>query len=232
MKTVAIIPARGGSKGIPGKNLVDINGTSLIGHTVKQAVQAKGVDHVVVTSDSEEILDESSKHGAHSILRPSELATDTATTESALEHCLYAFEKKNSTRYDTVVFLSPTQPYRKIQWIEHCVEILACDQHVHSAFTVYLTHKNYWREEQHRGMELPTGGDYLNKYRKLWWTTYTNRQQREPLFEENTGVACATRAAIIRDGERIGANCRIIEIDRFNLDIHTEDDLKIARALL
>ena len=220
MRTIAIIPARGGSKGIPGKNLVDINGTSLIGYTIEQAVQAENVDHVAVTSDSQEILDESLRHGAYPILRPPELATDIATTESALQHCLENFEAEYSREYDTVVFLSPTQPYREIRWIEECVDALADDSELDSAFTVYNTHKNYWRKSPH------------NEYRKLWWMEYTNRQQREPIFEENTGVACATRASIIKDGKRIGKNCHMIEIDRFNLDIHTEDDLKIARALL
>lgn len=215
MKTVAIIPARGGSKGLPGKNLADINGRPLIQYTIDQAMEAHNVDYVIVTSDSQEILDVSLKCGAHTIERPPNLATDTATTEVALQHGLNAFEMTVAKNIDCVVFLSCTQPYREVSWIDQCVTALKEDPDLDSAFTVYPTHKNYWRGRK-----------------KLWWWEYTNRQVREPLFEENTGVACATRASIIRRGQRIGKNCRLLAVDKFNLDIHTEDDLKIAQALL
>ena len=220
MKTVAIIPARGGSKGLPGKNLADVNGRPLIQYTIEQAIKAVNVDYVVVTSDSQEILDVSLKCGAHTIARPPNLATDTATTEVALQHGLNAFEMTVAKGIDCVVFLSCTQPYREVSWIEDCVSALTDDAELDSAFIAYHSHKNYWRK-------LTSG-----QHQKVWWKQYTNRQQREPILEENTGVACATRASIIREGKRIGSNCHIIEVDRFNLDIHQEEDLALARRLL
>ena len=139
MKTLAIIPARGGSKGLPGKNLIDINGKPLIGYTVEQAIQATSVDCTAVTSDDKEILDVALKHGAHPIDRPPNLATDTATTEVALQHCIRAIEMVMSLKFDIVVFFSCTQPYRKVEWIDQCVTALKEDPDLDSAFTVYPT---------------------------------------------------------------------------------------------
>ena len=220
MKTVAIIPARGGSKGVPRKNLAYVNGKPLIAYTIEHAIQAEGVDAVVVTSDDAEILDVSVECGALSIKRPPNLATDTATTEAVLQHCINALEMASDTKYDAVVYLSCTQPYRKVEWISQCVDALRSDLELDSAFVAYQTHKNYWHNHPKQ------------KHQKIWWQAYSSRQERELLLEENTGAASATRARIIKSGKRIGSNCKIIEVDRFNLDIHTEDDLAVARALL
>jgi|10_taG_2_1085330.scaffolds.fasta_scaffold01482_8 N-acylneuraminate cytidylyltransferase len=220
MKTLAIIPARGGSKGVPRKNLAYVSGKPLIAYTIEHALQAEGVDVVAVTSDDTEILDVSVECGAVAVNRPLNLATDEATTEAVLQHCINVLEISSGAIYDVVVYLSCTQPYRKVEWINQCVDALIADPELDSAFVAYQTHKNYWYNPAKQ------------RHQKIWWKEYGSRQQREPLLEENTGAASATRARIIKNGKRIGSNCKIIEVDRFNLDIHTEDDLTVARALL
>ena len=83
MTCIAIIPARGGSKGIPNKNLAEVNGQSLVSRAIESALQSGVVDFVVVSSDNQTILDEATKAGAVPINRPAELASDSAAIEEA-----------------------------------------------------------------------------------------------------------------------------------------------------
>lgn len=211
-KTVCIIPARGGSKGVPGKNLKTINGNTLLSYTINQAKQSC-VDDVYVTTDDDDIKAEASRCGVQYINRPNSLATDVATTEVALSHALNIIDP-TAGKYSVVVFLSCTQPYRKISWINTCVDKVKSDGY-DSAFVGYNTHKNYWVNNE-----------------KLWWKDYTSRQQREPVVQENTGAACATDANIIRNGKRIGDHVYIHQVDEFNLDIHDPVDFLIAEAIM
>lgn len=211
-KSVCIIPARGGSKGILKKNLIKINGNSLLSYTVNQAKKSD-VDDVIVTSDDPDIEREAWRLDVSTIRRPDDISTDTATTESALTHALNTIDPTGDI-YDVVVFMSCTQPYRKISWINTCLSKVKSGD-VDSAFVGYNTHKNYW-----------IGLD------KLWWEDYSSRQERQPVIQENTGAICATRAEIIREGKRIGRKVYIHQVDEFNLDIHTELDIAIAEAIM
>jgi N-acylneuraminate cytidylyltransferase len=88
MTCIAIIPARGGSKGIPNKNLAEVNGQSLVSRAIESALQSGVVDFVVVSSDNQTILDEATKAGAGAINRPADLASDSAAIEDAITHVL------------------------------------------------------------------------------------------------------------------------------------------------
>src|SRR4051812_30272931 len=110
MKTVCIIPARGGSKGIPRKNLIDFCGKPLISWSIAQARNSKFISDVFVTTDIREIAQQSETFGAKIIQRPDELATDTASSEAALIHAVDEIEKKG--KIDLVVFLQATSPIR------------------------------------------------------------------------------------------------------------------------
>ena len=107
-KITAFIPARGGSKGIPEKNIKEFSGKPLIVHSIEYALNCDQIDEVVVSTDDENIARISQKAGAKIVKRPSELATDTATTESAIHHYL----NKLSKTPDIVVLLQATSPLR------------------------------------------------------------------------------------------------------------------------
>jgi CMP-N,N'-diacetyllegionaminic acid synthase len=112
MTLLAIIPARGGSKGVPGKNLRSIAGKPLIAWSIEQALAAKSVSEVVVTTDSEDIAEVARQFGASvPFLRPAELATDSAPTEPTMLHALLEMEKGRG-RFDQVLLLQPTSPLR------------------------------------------------------------------------------------------------------------------------
>src|SRR3989339_503263 len=119
MKTVSIIPARGGSKGIPRKNLMDFSGRPLLYWSVRQSVDSTLVDATYVTSDSDEILDQAQSWGALPIRRPDELSSDTSSSESALLHAL----DEIGDDVDTTVFLQATSPLRKPDDINNAIKM-------------------------------------------------------------------------------------------------------------
>ena len=116
---LAIIPARGGSKRLPRKNLLDLCGRPLIAWTIEAGRESEYVDKVVVTSDDNEILEISEKFGANTIKRPNELASDTATTFDAIKHVI-----ENTEKYDYIVLLQPTSPLRNSKHIDEAIELL------------------------------------------------------------------------------------------------------------
>ena len=116
---LAIIPARGGSKRLPRKNLLDLCGKPLIAHSIEAAQKSKYMSKVVVSSDDEEILNIAKEYKADFIKRPDELASDTATTFDALKHTL-----ENVGKYDYVVLLQPTSPLRSEKHINEAIELL------------------------------------------------------------------------------------------------------------
>ncbi len=125
MNIVAIIPARGGSKGIPRKNLVDIDGKPLIGYSIEHALKSKLINRVIVSTEDEEIAKISKEYGAEiPVMRPYELAEDHVLDLPVYEHMLKYLEESEGYKADIVVHLRPTTPYRKHKWIDQAIEML------------------------------------------------------------------------------------------------------------
>lgn len=124
MKNLAVIPARGGSKGIPGKNIKPLLGRPLIAYSIFRALKSAEIRDVVVSSDSDEILKIAQIYGAQTIKRPEELATDTALSVDVVIHAVKEMEKKNNLVYDNVVMLQPTAPLREAGDIDKALRML------------------------------------------------------------------------------------------------------------
>lgn len=112
---LGLIPARGGSKGVPNKNIRMIYGKPLIVWTIERALQSRLIDEVIVSTDSEEIAAVARKNGAQVMMRPAELATDTASTQDVM---CYTLQKKPA---DILVLLQPTSPCRSEGLIDECI---------------------------------------------------------------------------------------------------------------
>lgn len=129
-KVLAIIPARGGSKGLPDKNIKVLCGKPLIAWTILKAKLSKYVDTIMVTTDSEDIAQISKDYGADiPFIRPKELATDSSPSHDAIVHTLYFYENKGIV-YDYIVLLEPTSPLREDDDIDNMLEKLSknyCD---------------------------------------------------------------------------------------------------------
>ncbi len=107
-KILAIIPARGGSKGLPRKNIIDLAGKPLIAWTIESSLKSKYITKTVVSSDDDEILSISKKYGADTLIRPKEFGMDTSSSEDVILHTLESLEDN----YDYIVLLQPTSPLR------------------------------------------------------------------------------------------------------------------------
>lgn len=126
MKVLAVIPARGGSKGVPHKNILDINGMPLIGYSIEVGLAAKEkgyVDEVIVSTDDEEIANISRNMGGNvPFLRPDYLSNDTAKSVDVMIHA-YEFYVNQGIEYDTILLLQPTTPLRSVEDIKSALEI-------------------------------------------------------------------------------------------------------------
>lgn len=123
MKALYLIPARGGSKGVPGKNIRDLGGKPLIAHTIDHALEVADKKDVVVTTDSDKIRSVAMEAGANApFLRPSELATDTAGSREVMLHAVDYFGKEGKD-YDTIVLLQPTSPLRDPEDIRRAIQL-------------------------------------------------------------------------------------------------------------
>ena len=122
-KILGIIPARGGSKGIPHKNIIDLCGKPLISYTIEAGLDSKYIDYLIVSTDSQKIAETSEKAGAEvPFMRPAELASDTAKTVDAVVHAIKTLKEKGQ-EFDTLVLLQPTQPLRTADDIDRSIEI-------------------------------------------------------------------------------------------------------------
>ena len=225
MKTICIIPARGGSKGLKDKNILPLGGQPLIAWPVKAAIQSGVVDNIFVSTDSTEIAECALRAGAEiPFLREPEYAQDLSTTEDTLQDALVRYERHIGFEFDICVFLTATDIFRSPTWISEAVGRLLTDEALESAFSVHKTTKNYWHQDE------------FGKWNRLlpWMGEYSSRQVRSAIYREDTGLACASRSWLWRSGRRIGDNNHMIVNDDFEscIDIHTEFDLYMAEAAI
>lgn len=196
---LAIIPARGGSKGLPRKNVRPVAGKPLIAYSIEAARRSPLVTRVIVSTDDPEIAEAARQAGADvPFMRPAELAVDTAPTEPVLQHALAHVEQVEGQRVDIVLFLQPTDIFRAGGVMDKVIRRLIDDPTLDTCFAAFPTHKNYWRKQDGRWVKLAAD------------ISYGPRQKREHLYREDTGIACASRAHVIRSGRRIGDTVDIV----------------------
>ena len=218
---IAIIPARGGSKGIPRKNLRLLAGKPLIVHTIEQALAAESVTRVVVSTDDDEIAAVSQTAGAEVVRRPSELSGDTASSESALLHVLTHLKNEEDYQPDLVVFLQCTSPIRRAHDIYQAIKKLQTEQ-ADSLLSVVPIISWLWRETE--GQIHSLNFDYRNRLR---------RQDRPREFNENGSIYIFKPWVLKQLNNRLGGQIAYYEMDMpSNIDIETDDDLIMAEMML
>ena len=184
MKTLGLIPARGGSKGVPRKNIRTICGKPLIAWTIERAREAKRLDEVLVSTDDEEIADVARQYGSGVLMRPPELATDTASTQDVMVHAL------QHVSADTIVLLQPTSPYRSEGLIDRCIEAFEAGGYDSLATGFMCDYKEYGKNtlprQQIEGFFYDDGNVYViraanilagDRYGKKIGRYFTNRYE-------------------------------------------------------
>ena len=212
MDVLALIPARGGSKGIPRKNLVPVGGRPLLEWTVDAARGASEISRVAVSTDDDEIA---AAAGVEVLRRPAELAADDTPMVDVVRHAVAELAP------DVVVLLQPTSPLRRHEHVDACVRLLLESGADSVVSVVEVPHR--FRPESL--MDVVDG-------RVVSRGAVTTRQQKPLVYARNGPAVLALRTERIGD-DLYGGDCRPYVMDeRDSLDVDTPFDLELADALL
>ncbi len=226
MNTVGIIPARGGSKSIPRKNLRILNGKPLIAWAIEAAKKSK-LSRVIVTTDDEEIARTARQYGAETpFLRPAELAEDTTAIEPVLQHAYTWLREKEGYVVNALALLMPTNPLRRPEHINEAIDIFASKQ-VDCVISVHeaIANRNpYWiLKRNDRGEIVLSTGEPLMKIKD-------RRQELPPHFVRNDIVFVFKPANLFEEKPNLyGKKVELYEMDEwFDVDINTENDWQLC----
>lgn len=217
---VAIIPARGGSKGVPKKNIKELDGLPLIAYSIRHALESKLVDRVIVSTDCIEIKAISEKYGAEVVIRPENISGDLATTEQALIHTVKELNKKGEEP-ELVVLLQCTSPIRDKNDIDNCIE-LVLNKGFDSALSVVCNHKFIWRTDQN-GSAKPL--NYDPNDRKM--------RQQITEYQENGSIYVMKTDELMKNHCRLNGKIGVHVMDeKTSYEIDTFIDFTIIEQLL
>lgn len=218
MQTIAVIPARGGSKGIPRKNIREVAGKPLIGWVIEACLRANSVDRTIISTDHEGIARVARDFGAEvPFMRPEELAGDLVTLDPVIYHAVSATEFESGRPVDVVLTVQPTCPLLRPDTIDRAVATLISGGYDSVIMLKEIRHL-YWRR---------IDGSFEPLFEKR-----ANRQELEPLYPE-TGAVFASRRSIMTPENRLGTNIgHVIGSEEEAIDIDTEIDLRLAELVI
>lgn len=216
MKILAIIPARGGSKGIPRKNIRLMHGKPLIAYAIKNAIQSQWITDIVVSTDDEEIADIAFKYGSLAIIRPDELGKDDVTLDPVIYHAVSEYERENGA-VDIVVTMQPTSPLLKSETLDSAIKSFISGESDTIISAINKPHLA-WKEE---------GGQFLPLYKER-----LNRQYL-PKHLTETGSFVISKRQNIAPYTRIGSKIDLYEIpEDESIDIDEYSDWIICETKL
>ena len=206
-----IIPARGGSKGIPQKNIKLLNGIPLIAHSIKYAQSSQHIDNIIVSTDSEEIKNIALKYKVNIINRPENISGDDATTESVIDHTL----NQLSNKPDIIILLQPTSPLRPEKSLNKALNIFLktnCD----SLLSISPTHRFFWNLSNNI---IKPEYDYKNRPRRQ------DIKKEDIRYVENGSLYIFSYDHFMKKKNRLGGRISHIifkEKYSYEIDIHAD----------
>lgn len=216
-KALAVILARGGSKGIPGKNVIEISGVPLIGRTVGACKRCPDIAVVAVSTNDETIASVARNYGAEIIERPRDLATDSASSEVALLHACKYWQERTGVAHEVLLLAQNTSPFHDPSDMTQVIEKVrsgACN----SCITVCQTWRYFWEEGQD-GWHMP----YQHR---------ANRQNRPPWHMEAGLLYCVRRQLFLDTGNLFAPPVGTVQVPDWRaLELDEPEDVKIAEAL-
>lgn len=224
-EVVGIITARGGSKGLPRKNVKLLNGKPLIAWTIETALRSRSLNRVIVSTEDEEIAEISRRSGAEvPFLRPTQLAEDDTPTLPVLQHAVSWLESEEGYVPEVLVTLQPTSPLRRAEHIDQALSLLQ-QTGADSVVSVCLAeHNPYWMKRLEGDRVYPFLNDVSNDLR---------RQDLPPVYRVNGAIYVTRSPVLMKENRILGENTRAIVMDaESSIDIDTLLDFKIAEVLL
>lgn len=217
MQILAVIPARGGSKGIPKKNIRLMNGKPLISYSINNAKDSRYITDVFVTTDSNEIAEVAEEYGAEVIKRDESLSSDLVTLDPVVFHARNCAEKIKNKQYDVVITLQPTSPLLKTETLDNAIE--------------YFINRNYDTVISVINKPHLSWGIQENKIIPLY-KERKNRQELPPQYFE-TGAFLIAKANCVKNNTRIGENVSVFEVaENESIDIDDKDDWLLTENLM
>lgn len=224
-RIIAIVPARSGSKGLPGKNMAALGGVSLIGRAGLCLAQLEWVDRAVISTDSREYAEEGERHGlAAPFLRPDDLAGDLAGAVETMAHAVTASEAHYGEAYDVVLIIEPTSPLRRPEDIAGCVDLLLASG-ADSTVSVSPLAKKF---HPHKVFRLD--GGRIGFYEDCG-AGVVNRQELGELYWRNGACYALTRDCLLEQRRIITERSRAFIIERELVNIDDPIELEWARFL-
>ncbi|MFB6843545.1 cytidylyltransferase domain-containing protein [Streptomyces sp. NPDC056373] len=227
-RVLAVIPARGGSKGVPAKNLLPVGGVPLVARAVRECRSTRLVTDVVVSTDDQAIAAAAREAGAEVVLRPAAIAGDTATSEAAVLHAMDAHEALHGAPVDVVLLVQCTSPFIVREDIDGVAGAIA-ENGADTAVTVAPFHGFIWRDADTEATSGEATGGYGVNHDK----SFRPRRQDRPQDLLETGAAYAMDAAGFRKHQhRFFGHTELVRTDPARvLEIDDPHDLARARAL-
>lgn len=217
MKILTVIPARGGSKGIPRKNIKMMCGRPLISYVIETLKKSRYNMDIAVSSDDEEILHVAEKYGAITVLRPARISTDEVTLDPVIHHAVASIEKDLDTQYNYVITVQPTSPLLTTKTLDDAITIMI-ERQYDTIISVVNSPKLSWRQEDN---------SYLPNYKER-----VNRQYMDKNLVE-TGAFLISRREVVSELTRIGPNVSVYEVPAAeSVDIDNIEDWWIVEKKL
>jgi N-acylneuraminate cytidylyltransferase len=221
-RTLAVIAARAGSKGIPNKNLTDLCGKPLVAWTVVQACAANGVDLVAVSSDSEAVLAVAEQHGAVGVKRPAEIAGDTAPSESAWHHALDALDRQHGP-FQRVVTLQATSPVREAADVDGALDLYERENFDSVVSVCEIEDFFNWR----------LGPDGCGESVNYDYHTRLRRQEIERRYLENGSIYVFPPRVLREQSNRLGGRIGLYLMQRHKMfQIDRPEDFKLCAVIM
>ncbi len=228
VRVLAVIPARGGSKGIPRKNLADLCGKPLIEYSIRAGLDAASITRLLVSTDDHEIADVARALGADvPFMRPAHLATDTAHSLPVVQHAVAAAEEEEGSRYDVIVLLQPTTPLRTAKDIDDGIGLLGSSgaDSVVSVVDVGANHP-------YRMKQIEADGRLVN-FVDQGFEDMRPRQELPRVYIRSGDLYISTRRVVMEQNTLVGRNCRAVIVpDDRAVNIDTPLDLMRAEEKL
>lgn len=227
LSVLAVVPARGGSKGVPRKNMREVGGLSLIGWTAKTIASLPWIDHGVLSTDDPDMAEEGRRRGLEvPFLRPDEFATDMADSVGMWRHAWLESEAHFGTRFDVSILLQPTSPLRRAEDVTRTVQAMIEGDH-RAAATVSQVPGHFTPQKCLTVDDQGVIGFFVEN-----GAQYANRQKIPDYYHRNGVCYAVTRETLVEQGHIVEDDCVAVPVEGFVVNIDEPFELELAEFML